>query len=221
VIPCCADFDTFKVQDRSAIVEARRRLGLGPDDPVLGYLGSIGTVYMIGDHLRLFAAIKRRSPRAKAVFIGRNKVTEILSIATRIGISLEAEDLVLLSAERDEVPRWLGTIDVGTCFIIPTYSSKGVSPTKLAEYLACGVPVIANAAVGDVEEMVTKLDAGTVVTADDSRNIDAAADAFFELRAIDRRALRERAKPLDLAVAIEAYRAIYRDVRTSVNAGLR
>jgi glycosyltransferase involved in cell wall biosynthesis len=221
VIPCCADFDIFKVAERSAALEARRQLGIEPDDPVLGYLGSIGTVYMIADHLRLFAAIKRRDPRAKALFIGRVPATEIISIAADCGIALADEDVITLAAERDELPYWLAAADVGTCFIIPRNSSKGVSPTKLAEYLACGIPIIGNASVGDVEDIVRRLDAGHVISDFNARNLEAATDAFFGLRAIDRLALRERARPFDLAVAVRAYRAIYRDTRTAINAGMQ
>lgn len=221
VIPCCTDFYLFTAANRSAALEARRRLGIGPDDPVLGYLGSVGTVYMIGDHLRLFAAIKSRDQRAKALFVGRTQVAEILSLAANCGLTLDEKDVIVVAGERDELPFWLGAAEVGTCFIIPRYSSKGVSPTKLAEYLACGIPVIANSSVGDVEPIVAKLGAGHVVPDFNAENMEVAADAFFALRKMDRPALRERARPFDLAVAVEAYRSIYRDHRTAVDAGLR
>ncbi|MCL6697366.1 glycosyltransferase [Sphingomonas sp. NSE70-1] len=221
VIPCCADFDIFEVADRSAALETRLRLGIGPEDPVLGYLGSIGTVYMIGRHLQLFEAIKRRDPRAKALFIGRNQAAEILSLAADMGVSLDEKDVIVVAGERSELPKWLGAVDVGTCFIIPRPSSKGVSPTKLAEYLASGIPVIANTCVGDVEEIVTKLDAGHLLSDFGAEDVGAAVDAFFKLRTVDRQALRRRAQPFDLDVAADAYQAIYRDLHTAVDVGLR
>ena len=221
VIPCCADFNIFNVAEPPAAVAAKQRLGIGAEDPVLGYLGSTGTVYMIGDHLRLFAAIKRRDPRAKAVFIGRNQLAEIQSAAANLGISLASDDLITVSAERTKLPFWLGAVDVATCFIIPTGSSKGVSPTKLAEYLAGGIPVVANESVGDVEQIVAKLSAGHVMSDTSEAGIEDAAGAFFQLLTVDRIALRERARALDVTVAIEAYRSIYRDIRTAVDVGLQ
>jgi len=219
VIPCCADFEHFRVADKKSRQLARQRLGISPDAPVLAYLGSLGTVYMIADHLRLFSAIRRRDGQAKALFIGRDSASDILSIASRHGIQLSADDLRVVHAERDQVPIWLGAADAGTCFIKPCYSSIGVSPTKLAEYLACGIPVIANHSVGDVEPIVRSLNAGYVVTDFSDEQLDAAADAFFGLRSIDRAALRARARQsLDLPNAISAYLNIYDDPRSAVNA---
>jgi glycosyltransferase involved in cell wall biosynthesis len=210
VIPCCADFSVYTVRGQSERDEARAKLGLPVDAPVLAYLGSLGTVYRAADHLRLYAAIRARDPRAKCLFIGRNNVAEVLEIARNRSISLQADDIRTIAAEREEVGRWLGAADAGGCFITPTFSSVGVSPTKLAEYLACGVPVIANSKVGDVEAIVAKLDGGHVLPDFSEPSIDAAAGAFFCLRSADRAALRGRAKQLlDLSLAVDAYEAIY------------
>jgi len=220
VIPCCADFEHFKVADEESRHLAREKLEISPDAPVLAYLGSLGTVYMIAEHLRLFQAIRRHHHRAKALFVGRDQASDLLSIAAQYGVELDAGDLRVVHAERDVVPFWLGAADVGSCFIIPTFSSKGVSPTKLAEYLACGIPVIANHSVGDVQRIVRSLDAGHIVTGFDDQQIAGAAEAFFALRSVDRTALRNRARPtLDLPNAVTAYLDIYRDLRTAVSAG--
>lgn len=218
VIPCCADFDLFRVAAHSARVSARRRLNLQEEAPVLAYLGSTGTVYLIEQHLRLFEAIRTHDPSARLLFIGRDEVSFVMAEARRINVALEEEEIRVVSAERSEVPFWLGAACAGTCFIVPTFSSKGVSPTKLAEYLACGIPVIGNRGVGDVGTIIQAIGGGHVM--DDFRpdSIDAAARAFFALRSIDREALRHRARAsLDLPQAIAAYARIYNNVQTPVS----
>lgn len=220
VIPCCADFSIFTVQDQTTRAAAREALGLPPDAPVLAYLGSLGTVYMIADHLRLYAAIRERDPRAKCLFIGRNGADEILDVARQKSVPLQADDIRTVAAERDTIAYWLSAADAGGCFITPTYSSAGVSPTKLGEYLACGVPVIANRGVGDVAAIMAAVDGGHLLPDLSSASIDAAAEAFFGLLRADRMALRARARPmLDLDLAIDAYRAIYDGPKTAVRVG--
>jgi glycosyltransferase involved in cell wall biosynthesis len=43
---------------------------------------------------------------------------------------------------------------VGAALIKPAYSKMASAPTKLAEYLGCGVPCLGNAGVGDMEEIL-------------------------------------------------------------------
>lgn len=218
VVPCCADFDHFSVADEGQRTQVRDRLGISPEAPVLGYLGSRGTIYMIAEHLRLFAAIRKRDPAAKAVFIGDPDPSDIFAAANELQIALTDGDIRVIQAERTDVPYWLGAFDAGTCFYSPSYSSLHVSPTKLAEYLACGIPAIANRAVGDAEAIIHALQAGHLLAEFTDDEIDAAADAFFELRPIDRIALRNRARPsLDLPTAVSAYLRIYDDPHTAVS----
>lgn len=209
-IPCCADFSHFKPASDSERERARERLGIAPDAPVLGYLGSRGTIYMISEHLGLFNAVRRRDSRAKALFIGNSDPSDIFAAAAKWGIELGKDEIRVIQAERADVPFFLGALDAGTCFYTPTWSSLQVSPTKLAEYLACGVPVIANRQVGDVEAIVRSLDAGHVVQGFGHGQLEGAADAFFALHSVDRTALRKRARPsLDLPSAVSAYLEIY------------
>lgn len=218
-IPCCADFSHFTPTSDRERAGARELLGLAADAPVLGYLGSLGTVYMVAEHLRLLDAIRRRHPTVKALFVGRDKESDILAIASKNGVELKAEDLRVVHAERDKVPFWVGAMDVGSCFIVPSFSSAGVSPTKLAEYLACGVPVIANRHVGDVETIVRSLKVGHILADFRRDELKAAADAFLALRSVDREALRDRALPsLDLPNAVSAYLAIYDNPTAAVSA---
>jgi glycosyltransferase involved in cell wall biosynthesis len=54
--------------------------------------------------------------------------------------------------------------DAGIAFYKPTFSRLATSPVKLAEYLACGLPVIINAGVGDSDDFISAQKLGVVVT---------------------------------------------------------
>lgn len=210
VIPCCTDFELFRPSTEAERLELRREIGLPDDAPTLLYVGSLGTVYLLETQLRLFDAIRRRDPRAKFLVIGRNRQSELVEEARKLGIDLKSDDVRALSAERGEMARWISLGDVGTCFYVPTPSSLGVSPTKLAEYLACGVPAIGNRGVGDIESILGAIEAGHVLPDLTETSIEAAADAFFRLRMLPRADIRQRARALlDLPLAVAAYARIY------------
>ena len=220
VIPCCADFELFRPSPAKERANTRRELGFGDHEPVLLYVGSLGTIYRLSDHLRLFAAIRERDRNARMLFVGRHDVEDIRDQAAALGIPLEPRDLAVVSAERPEMSKWISAGDVGTCFILPKYFSLAVSPTKLGEYLACGVPTIANSNVGDVEAQVEAVDGGHVLKEFSEAEFSEAAGAFFRLLDRDRAEIRENArKLLDLPLAIDAYRRIYSDMSKAAVAG--
>ncbi|HSY62507.1 MAG TPA: hypothetical protein VK796_11555, partial [Cytophaga sp.] len=76
---------------------------------------------------------------------------------------LTKDDIRVVKAQRIEVPYYLSLSQFSVFFIKPTYSKKSSSPTKLAEIMAMGVPVICNSNVGDVERQVLEAKAGVVI----------------------------------------------------------
>lgn len=210
VIPCCTDFEFFHAASPGERAAAKTSLGIDPDAPVLGYLGSVGTVYRFDAHLRLFDCIRRRDARAKMVILGAVSDQQIMEQASAMGISLAANQFVQRQVPRDSIAHLLAAADVATGFCIETMSSKGVSLTKLGEYLACGVPMIGNDAVGDTGAILHELCAGLSIADLSDSSLEQAADAFFRLKDIDREALRERARSMfDLPLAIKGYGLIY------------
>jgi hypothetical protein len=53
-----------------------------------------------------------------------------------------------------DVPRQINRMDAGIFFIKPVFSKQASAPTKLAEFLGCGVPCLANAGVGDMTDLL-------------------------------------------------------------------
>ena len=52
------------------------------------------------------------------------------------------------------MPTLIRRMSAGMALIKPVYSKIASAPTKLAEYLGCGVPCLGNVGVGDVEEQL-------------------------------------------------------------------
>ena len=62
------------------------------------------------------------------------------------------------------MPHLHRTGDAGLAFIKPSLSKSASSPTKAAEYLAAGLPVITNRGIGDLDEIICAEGAGVAVT---------------------------------------------------------
>jgi glycosyltransferase involved in cell wall biosynthesis len=209
VIPCCIDHEAFTPATPAARAEARVRLGVGEGQTVLGYLGSIGTVYLLEDMLRFYARMRRERP-SRFLLVGWHTKAEIMAAAWAAGLEIPHEEVVVQPAEHAEVPFWLGAADLAIAFRQPSFSSLGASPTKLGEYLALGLPVVVNDGVGDVRAIVEGLEAGIVLPALGAAEIGAAAAGIDRLLRIDRAALSARSRRLhDLPVALARYREVY------------
>ena len=90
--------------------------------------------------------------------------------------------IAVVSSTYQEIPHFIALADASVFFIRTGVSGKAVSPTKQAELLAMGVPVVCNAGVGDCDEILGETGAGIVVGATTE---DALGTAALRLRAWD------------------------------------
>lgn len=210
VIPCCIDHAAFALRAPESRKMARARLGISETATVLVYLGSVGTIYLLKEMLRFFSRLRRVRPGSKFLFIGWLKREEILAAASAEGIEIQSNEIIIQPAEHGEVPFWLAATDVAVALRQPGFSSLGASPTKLGEYLACGVPVVVNDGVGDVREIVEQLNAGAVLSSMSVCEIDDVVSRLDDILAIDSGELRERSRNIhDMPVALAKYRQVY------------
>ncbi len=210
VIPCCADFDHFRIPSEAERQATRSALGVSGDGLILSYLGSLGTWYMLDEMLSLFAAAAQRSEDVHMLFVTRDWRDEHEERLNTLGLGGLRHRIHVKAAKRAQVPMVLGAADIMLSFIKPAYSKMASSPTKLAEAFAMGIPVISNSGVGDVERITSELDAGAVIDLDDS---DAIGQLVGQLDVVCSKggpALRARArKRFGLEVAEESYRQVY------------
>ncbi|MGH8572508.1 MAG: glycosyltransferase, partial [Gammaproteobacteria bacterium] len=151
IIPCCADFDHFDLArvDRADVERVRLGVGIGEEDFVLLYLGSIGPDYLLDKMMVLFSELRALRPDAKFLFVSNNGADLVSRTADAFGIPAEA--IRFVNAPRDEVPAYLALTDMSVFFYRPDLSRAGCSPTKLAELMAANIPVIGNSEVGDLD----------------------------------------------------------------------
>lgn len=163
VIPCCADLDLFSKKNTDILEQQqlKKQLQITEKDFILTYLGSIGTWYMLDEMLDFFSCLIKIKPEAKFLFITTGPKETVLSKATSKGIP--KEKLIIHAATRNEVPLYLGISDLSIYFIKPCYSKKASSPTKTAEIMGMGIPIITNSGIGDVDHILANSGAGLLI----------------------------------------------------------
>jgi glycosyltransferase involved in cell wall biosynthesis len=154
VIPTCVDFDVFTEYDPKSRTDVRKSLNLNESDFVLLYSGSIGGNYPVRELISLFKKVHELSSNAKLVIVTRANRNEIIEAFQAAGVD---QNLIRVFASTyQEVGQFLMAADVGLIFYKINYSVIGRSPTKLGEYWASGIPVLAKKGIGDVEMLLTK-----------------------------------------------------------------
>lgn len=83
----------------------------------------------------------------------------------------------------DRIPDELAPGDIGLCTVRPSFSKLASAPTRVAEYLAAGMPLAVLAGVGDLDELVGSERIGVSLEGRDSSSIEAAARELRSLSA--------------------------------------
>jgi len=151
VIPCCTDENLFQKKN---IQNVRSELGFNKEDFIISYVGSIGTWYMLDEMLDFFKCLQIKKPNAKFFFITKDNPQLILEKVKCKEIDISA--IKIKPSSREMMPSYIGLSDFSIFFILPVFSKKASSPTKMGEIMNLGIPIICNSGVGDVDEIMGK-----------------------------------------------------------------
>jgi glycosyltransferase involved in cell wall biosynthesis len=213
VIPSCADCEAIAAQrgQRSAM---RERLGI-QDRTVLLYAGKLGGWYMVREMVDFFVTARDAVPDLFFLVLSQSDPQVILKEFDRAGVA--PTDYTVRRAEPADVGAHLVAADVAVSFIRLAPSKVACSPTKLAEYLAAGLPIVSSRGIGDMDDILTAARVGLLVDDYSSPAYAAVARELVELLAdpdVAARCVRTAAETASLhGIGIPRYRALYRSLR--------
>ncbi len=213
VIPCCADYEHFRIASEAEKSEIKKKLGIPAHSFVIGYLGSVGSMYKPEAFLELFklASTTRKAISALVVTQDREKFNTLLNKFCPKEIH---QFIHIYSATRNQVPNLIVGMDILVAFTMPSYSKISMSPTKIAEAFASGVPVLCNKGVGDVEELISTLNAGLTIKDLSKDSLSEAISNFDNLQELGGDRLREASrKVLGLEIANCLYAKVYKQLK--------
>jgi glycosyltransferase involved in cell wall biosynthesis len=153
-IPSMVDLAAFRGRDRDSV---RLELGIGPDVPVIGWLGRLDAKKRVEDFIEAAALVHAQCPEVAFLVVGGpdafmpDYAERLRALARDRGLG----DRLRFLGDRSDVPAVLAALDI---FV---WLSRGEGmPHVIAEAGAVGLPVIAtpdNGALQQIEDEVTGL----------------------------------------------------------------
>lgn len=208
IVPCCVELERFGKFHKDN-VRLLSQLGLS-NKIIFNYTGSLCGLHCLSEMLDFFKTAKKSIPSAHLMFLTLVN-SEFIKNSFKVK-GLDVKDVTVISVSPLEVNKYMSICDLAVMFFKPTFIRWAASPTKLAECLASGLPIIINKNIGDTEVLVNKNMIGAVL--DDfsqSSYIKAVNQAIGLLNDPDIR-LRCRKSAEDnfsISRGVEAYHNIY------------
>lgn len=208
VIPTCVDLKKFKPNVQK-----------NHNSKIHGCLGTILSgwfrIDLLSSWIR-FASL--RDPKLLFEIITRDD-------AKRIRMIIDPENelnetLKIKSVLSKDVPAAIHLHDVSLMFFSPGLGKLGSAPTRLAEALSSGIPVVVNKGVGDMDEVIKKNNVGVVVDGDDKRQIEKAFEKLQILLQdpeLSNRCYNTAISIFSLDKGIEKYHMVYKAILNRKN----
>jgi len=219
VIPCCVDFKVRFSQNGSQTRENLRSSFGFEGRFVIVHLGALGGLYLTKEIVELAAAELSRNDKAFLLLLTQSDPAEVVGLLEKKGFA--SSDYLVKKVTPNEVPDYLIASDVSVSFVKSSFSTLSRSPTKIPEYLACGLPVICSAGVGDVDMLVTQYGMGSIVGGFSEVEYIKAIDTTIRIRSaagFETESRRVAEKEFDLGtVGGLRYRRLYRRLLNGEN----
>lgn len=203
VIPTCADLDRFVPASQP------------PSQHVIGCLGTVLSGWFRLDWLSAFLAVAaKRDPELRFELTTRDDPAKVRAaiggdadLQSRLRIAPSASERVheVLQGQMASVMFYAGG----------EISELGRSPTRMAEILGCGLPVVANEGVGDVAQIIREHRVGVLVRGSSQQEMAVAWDELEQLLAdpdLAGRCRRAAEAVFSLETGTAAYSALYAKV---------
>lgn len=155
IVPTCVDLSVFSPAAKPVKEEAPQEKKF-----TFLYLGSLGSWYLLDEMLDFFKVGREYFKNARFLFLNNNNFN-LQPVLKKEGFS--PQDYFIKSVERQEINQWINMANVSVFFIKPCFSKIFSCPTKFAESLSCGLPVVINYGIGDTQEIVEKENIGVVL----------------------------------------------------------
>ncbi|MCC9655666.1 glycosyltransferase [Rhodopirellula halodulae] len=201
VIPTCADLERFAPPSSRPA-----------EPPIYSCIGTVLSGWFRTDWLRTFFKVAaKKSPNAQFEIVTRDDASQVReSIDPK---DLLGERLQILARKPHQMPSAVQRHTASVMFYAGgSISELGRSPTRMAEILGCGLPVVANEGVGDVASIIKRYRVGVLVKENTLDDMPRAWSALQQLERdpeLPQRCRRAAEETFSLHSGTEKYKDIY------------
>ena len=208
IIPCCTDEDCFNLDN---IKPKRKQLGIKKNDFIISYVGSIGTWYMLDQMLDFFKALVKVKSNSKFLFITKDSPNQIYEKCSKKNISKSS--IIVQESSRELMPSYIGISNFSIFFILPYYSKKASSPTKMGEIMNLGIPIICNSGIGDVDNVMNECMPELLVNEFNDQEYERVINLILtNYKVKSTRIVQTAKKYYSLTKGVQKYADIYREI---------
>lgn len=157
--PCLSDGSKFYF-DPGLRKKIREELKISDAEKIFIYAGGINAKWHLSAEMfEFFSEIIEISPNAKFLFL-TNEQDAFEAVKNKYPRIIN--NIIYFNVHNSDVVKYLNAADYGLLFRENTIMNNVASPTKFAEYMLCGLPVLISEGVGDYTAFVSKYNVGYV-----------------------------------------------------------
>lgn len=215
VIPCCVDNRKFHFDLKKREI-IRRKFHLQNKFVVL-FNGSFVSWTLSSEMAIIFLILKQKINNTHFLILTPTNRIKVSNLMMSYG--LLKDDFTIMNLSHEEVPTYLLMGDVGLLLRSESIINRVASPVKFAEYLACGVPVLATEGIGDISYLIRKYIVGSIVDLNSNDSKIRGVNSVLKLMLNNNREkLRERCKNVARNYfSLEKYIKKYHDIYTNLH----
>lgn len=140
---------------------ARKKLGIDTNKVVYCYSGGAQVWQKVPETIEYYKKIENEN----TLFL---IITQEQDLFKSLVSERKVKNYIILSADYKDMPSILPAADYGFCVRENTIVNNVASPTKLLEYIACGIRPIITPGIGDLSEFIVNNDLGICIQEDNN-----------------------------------------------------
>ena len=154
VIPTCVDLSRFIDSEQTRLIDE--------DNLVIGTMGTVVSGWYYLDWLANTCKLSKTiftDPSFK--IITKDNQAVINSQFNALGFS--GSNVEIFPSAPQDIQKNIQTLSFAILYFTAGISKIGSAPTRMAEFLACGIPILGNRGVGDMADIIEEYNIGVVI----------------------------------------------------------